>query len=143
LCRLNLEKAPQASAAYIPKIRPAYSVPLPVEQKVPPVYARAMKCFFERWSEIDDFLAHLAAMRCPVCGASGSFGRHGFICGHLDDRGGHGVRARRIRCRPKLGGCGRTWSLRPGDGQFRYCFGTRQAWNFLRNVLRGHSVKAA
>jgi len=102
-----------------------------------------MKCFFESWSGIDDFLDRLTAMRCPACGASGSFGRHGFIYGYLDDRGGYGMRARRIRCRPELGGCGRTQSLRPGERLFRYCFGTRQAWSFLKALLRGRSIKAA
>ncbi len=102
-----------------------------------------MNCFFENWSEIDGFLDRLAVMRCPACGASGSFGRHGFIYGHLDERGSYGVRARRIRCRPKRGGCGCTWSLRPGDRLFRYCFGTRKAWAFLKGILSGRSVKAA
>ncbi len=102
-----------------------------------------MMRFFASWEEIILFLDRLAAMRCPACGASGSFARHGFIRGYLNDRGGYGVRARRIRCRPTRGGCGRTWSLRPGDRFFRYCFGTRQAWDFLREVLAGRSVKSA
>lgn len=102
-----------------------------------------MKYFFESWSEIDAFLDRLTVLRCPVCGASGSFGRHGFIYGYLDGRGKYGIRARRIRCRPKLGGCGRTWSLRPGDRFLRYCFGTKEAWAFLKEWLRGRSVKAA
>lgn len=102
-----------------------------------------MKWFFKCWSEIDAFLDRLTAMRCPECGASGAFGKHGFIYGYLDDRGGYGIRARRIRCRPKLGGCGTTWSLRPGERLFRYCFGTRQAWAFLRALLRERSIKAA
>ena len=102
-----------------------------------------MNCFFPSLEMIDLFLDRLAAMRCPACGASGSFARHGFIRGHLDDRGAYGIRARRIRCRPEKGGCGRTWSLRQGDRLFRFCFGTRQAWNFLREVLAGRSVQAA
>lgn len=103
----------------------------------------AMRVFFKDWNEIGSFLEQLAGMRCPACGASGSFARHGFIRGHLDDRGAYGIRARRIRCRPNRGGCGRTWSLRPGDRLFRYCFGTKQAWVFLKELLRGRSVKAA
>jgi len=102
-----------------------------------------MKIFFDDWNEIGVFLERLCWMRCPACGASGAFGRHGFIRGYVDDRGTYGIRARRIRCRPKKGGCSKTWSLRPGEGMFRYCFGTRQAWAFLRGVLRGRSVKAA
>jgi len=102
-----------------------------------------MKYFFENWADIEVFLERMMAMCCPKCGACGALGRHGFIRGHLDDMGGHGVRARRIRCRPKKGGCGRTWSVRPGDSLFRYCFATRQAWAFLREILRGRSIKAA
>lgn len=102
-----------------------------------------MNCFFENWDEINIFLDGLMAMRCPVCGASGALSRHGFIRGYIDDRGSYGIRARRIRCRPKKGGCTKTWSLRPGDGLFRHCFNTKQAWAFLRGILRGRSVKAA
>ncbi len=102
-----------------------------------------MRIFFEDWNEINAFLNQLARMRCPACGAIGSFGRHGFIYGHLDDRGAYGIRARRIRCRPEKGGCRRTWSLRPGDRLFRYCFGTKQAWAFLKGILNGRSIKAA
>jgi hypothetical protein len=103
-----------------------------------------MKIFFENWKEIDAFLEHLPSMRCPACGASGAFGRHGFIHGLMDDSQDNDIiRARRIRCRPKRGGCGKTWSLRPGDRLFHYCFGTKQAWTFLRSILAGRSVKAA
>lgn len=102
-----------------------------------------MTIFFACWNEIEVFLERLCVMRCPVCGAIGSFARHGFIFGHLDDRGSFGIRARRIRCNPKRGGCGRTWSLRPGNRFFHFCFGTRQAWIFLREILKGRSVKAA
>lgn len=109
----------------------------------PPPYIGRMNCFFESWAEIAAFLGRLVFMRCPLCGASGALGSHGFIRGWVDDTGDEGVRARRIRCRPEKGGCGRTWSLRPGDRLFRYCFGTRQAWVFLRGILRGRSVKAA
>jgi hypothetical protein len=132
---LNLGKSP---AKPVPPISFSLSV---IQPRF--AYAWAMRIFFEGWDEIDAFLERLAAMRCPACGASGTFARHGFVYGHLDDRGAWGVRARRIRCRPKKGGCGKTWSLRPGARLFRFCFGTQQAWNFLREVLAGRSVKAA
>jgi len=102
-----------------------------------------MNIFFENWNVIWAFLEQLPWMRCPACGASGAFGRHGFIRGHLDDRSGYGVRARRIRCRPEAGGCGKTWSLRPAGRLFRYCFGTKKAWAFLRAILAGRSVQSA
>ena len=102
-----------------------------------------MNIFFENWNVIGAFLEQLPWMRCPACGASGAFGGHGFIRGYVNDRGDYGIRARRIRCRPETGGCGKTWSLRPGVRLFRFCFGTKQAWVFLRAFLAGRSVKAA
>ena len=102
-----------------------------------------MNCFFKDVSEIVAFLGKLLFMRCPNCGVSGTLGKHGFIYGSIDDQGGYDVRAYRIRCRPKKGGCGKTWSLRPGDRLFRFCFGTKQAWQFLKALLQKQSVKAA
>ena len=104
-----------------------------------------MNLFFESWADIKAFLNRLVAMRCPFCGASGSLVRHGFIYGYVDDRciDQSGIRARRIRCHPRKGGCGAAPSLRPGDRLFRYCFSTKLAWAFLRELLRGRSVKAA
>ena len=102
-----------------------------------------MNVFFADWDEVEGFLQQRPWMRCPYCGAVGALGRHGFILGYVNDRGDFGVRARRIRCRPKKGGCGKTWSLRPGDRLFRYCFGTQQAWRFLSGLMQKQSIKAA
>jgi hypothetical protein len=103
-----------------------------------------MNIFFECWDTVYAFLERLAWMRCPACGVVGALGLHGFIRGYVDDScDNEAIRARRIRCRPKRGGCGKTFSLRPGDRLFHYCFGTKQAWGFLRKILAGHSVKAA
>ena len=110
---------------------------------MPLTYDRRMIYFFTDWSEIDAFLDKLLFMRCPKCGASGTLGRHGFIKGWVDDSDVENVRARRIRCRPKKGGCGKTWSLRCGDRLFRFCFGTMQAWEFLKALRQKQSVKAA
>ena len=41
-----------------------------------------MDCFFESWAEIAAFLGRLVFMRCPLCGASGALGSHGFIYGY-------------------------------------------------------------
>jgi hypothetical protein len=102
-----------------------------------------MNIFFENWDEVELFLLRLPFMCCPICGASGSMGKHGYIYGYVNDRGMYDIRAKRIRCRPHMGGCGYSPSLRPGDRLFRYCFNARQGWSFLRELLRGRSIKAA
>ena len=87
-------------------------------------------------------LQHLSSLQCPRCGATGVFNRHGTLEGFvsLDQRG---IRAWRIYCRPRKGGCGYTPSLRLDSSLARRCIDAQTLWIFLKLLLEGEGVQSA
>jgi hypothetical protein len=87
-------------------------------------------------------LTSLATLQCPQCGAIGFFKRHGYIRGWLSPNQ-RGIRAWRIYCNPRRGGCGHAPSLRLNSVLPHRCLDADTVWVFLICLLSGGSVKAA
>jgi len=103
-----------------------------------------MPFFFRTWKDIEIVLCNLAAMRCPLCGASGTLIRHGFLRGFVAHNR-RGIRGRRVRCKrsPRRKGCAHTFSLRITGTLPRRCFNAQGLWAFIQGLREGRSIKAA
>jgi hypothetical protein len=106
------------------------------------VYVAGVQRFFSTKSKLFAVLAHLASVQCPVCGLTGRFKRHGVIRGYVtpDCRG---IRAWRIYCNPKRGGCGHAPSLRVSSVLPHRCLSAGTVWSFLDGLRKGLSIQAA
>ena len=104
----------------------------------------SLPVFFKDEEGVRAFLARLVLAVCPNCGASRTFGPHGFIYGFTSPES-YGKRARRIRCRRDGGyrGCGKTFSLRRASSLPWRCFGTRDVWRFIRALQTARCIKKA
>lgn len=101
-----------------------------------------MRVFFKDTGEIQRFLAQAHLMRCAHCGACGALRRHGYIRGHLS-AGEYGIRAWRIYCHPRHGGCGKAPGIRLSACLLNTCLGSRLLWDFIRALAEARSIKAA
>jgi hypothetical protein len=106
------------------------------------VYPGAMPTFFPSLAALETFLRSLHTLSCPVCGAGGTYKRHGYIRGFVSVLQ-HGIRAWRIYCNPRRGGCGRAPSLRLAESLHHRCMDAGLLAAFLSALLRGLSTKAA
>lgn len=101
-----------------------------------------MPTFFSSRLALETFLRSLHTLSCPVCGAEGTYKRHGYIRGFVSVLT-YGVRAWRIYCNPKRGGCGRAPSLRLAESLHHRCMDAGVLAAFLAALLQGLSTKAA
>ena len=103
-----------------------------------------MRFFLETWKDIGIVLDNLAAMQCPLCGATGTLIRHGFNRGFIAPRR-RGVRSRRVRCKRSScrNGCTHTFSLKLGATLPRRCFRAKGLWKFIQKLRQGASIKNA
>ena len=101
-----------------------------------------MRTFFESRCEIETFLNQLHLLVCPFCGATETFVRHGFIRGYISPVQ-RGIRAWRVHCKRKRGGCGRAPSVRLAENLMHRCLTATPLWSFLLALLQAPSVKAA
>ncbi|MDA3873429.1 MAG: hypothetical protein PF795_05670 [Kiritimatiellae bacterium] len=79
---------------------------------------------------------------CPRCRHVGALKRHGTIQGYVSPSE-RGVRAWRIYCNPKRGGCGHAPSVRLNTSLHHRCILSSTLWAFLRTWMRGDSIRAA
>ena len=103
-----------------------------------------MRFFFRNWKDVGLVLDSLAAIQCPLCGASGTLIRHGFNRGYLTPRR-RGIRSRRVRCKksPRRNGCTHTFCLKIGKTLPRRCFRAKGLCTFIQRLREGRSIKAA
>jgi len=101
-----------------------------------------MKWFFASKELLLRFLQQLSSLQCPRCGAVGCFNRHGLLLGFVSPNQ-EGIRAWRIYCRPRQGGCGYTPSLRLDSTLPRRYVDAQTIWIFLKLLLKSDSVQAA
>ena len=105
-------------------------------------YAPRMQVFFGSRLENERFLRGLHLQSCPVCGATESFVRHGYVWGYVTP-GQWGIRRWRIHCKRARGGCGKAPSVCLAATLLRRYFTAVQLWAFIRELVRAPSVKAA
>ncbi len=98
--------------------------------------------FFDDLNSLFSFLSRLSLMACPRCHQVGLFKRHGYIQGFVSPSE-RGIRAWRIYCNPRRGGCGHAPSLRLATGLFRRCISTAVLWAFLDAWAKGATVREA
>jgi len=101
-----------------------------------------MITFFPSNKLLFNALNSLSSLACPRCGAVGLFKRHGYIRGWLSPNQ-RGIRAYRIYCNTRRGGCGHAPSLRLSSVLPHRFLHADTLWSFLRGLLRGRSVKAS
>jgi hypothetical protein len=98
--------------------------------------------FFSDVSSLEAFLSRLSCIACPKCHHAGALRRHGFIYGYLSPSE-QGIRARRVYCNPKRGGCGHAPSVRLADSLYHRCISAATLWAFLRAWMAGASTPNA
>ena len=104
-----------------------------------------MKRFFKTKKAIEQFLKRINTMTCPVCGAQGTFVRHGYIRGYVSV-GEYGIRGWRIYCDPDSThgkGCGRAPSIWLSSTLLYRAFSAGQLCLFINALLSGLSVYSA
>lgn len=103
-----------------------------------------MQVFFTTEKEIGLFLSKLAGLCCPVCGATGTLVRHGYIRWRKG-RKENGIRAWRVRCKgnTRRKGCGHAPGIRLGNTLPRRYFSADELWAFIRELLDARSIKSA
>ena len=104
-----------------------------------------MQRFFENKGAIERFLKRLQKLTCPLCGATGTFVRHGFIRGSVSETE-YGIRGWRIFCdpdSPQGTGCGWGPGLWLSSTLLRRCFTSEQLLLFILALCEGLSVYAA
>lgn len=104
-----------------------------------------MQRFFKSKGAIERFLNQRLNLTCPLCGATGTFERHGFIRGSVSETE-HGIRGWRIFCDPKSPrgrGCGWGPGLWLSSTLLRRCFSAEQLLLFIQALSAGFSVYAA
>ncbi len=105
----------------------------------------AMKRFFKTKKAIEHFLKRINTMTCPVCGAQGTFVRHGYIRGYVSVSE-YGIRGWRIYCDPdstRGNGCGWAPSVWLSSTLLYRCFSAEQLCLFINALLSGLSVYSA
>lgn len=98
--------------------------------------------FFPSLQAIQVFLNQLTAFPCPACQRAGALRRHGFIWGYSSPSS-RGIRAWRVLCKPRHGGCGRSFSIRRSTSLLHCCFSSQQLSLFFQSLLERPSIKAA
>ena len=104
-----------------------------------------MRRFFRDRGELERFFKRLPGLVCPVCGAHGTFVRHGYIRGAVSPTE-YGIRGWRIFCDPKSPrgkGCGWGPGLWLSSTLLRRCFTAEQLLVFILALCAGDSVRAA
>jgi len=104
-----------------------------------------MQRFFENKGAIERFLKRLQKLTCPLCGATGTFVRHGFIRGSVSETE-YGIRGWRIFCdpdSPRGTGCGWGPGLWLSSTLLRRCFTAEQLLLFILALCAGLSVRAS
>ena len=107
-------------------------------------YPASMQVFFTTEKEIGLFLSRLAGLCCPVCGATGTLVRHGYIR-WKKGRKENSVRAWRVHCKgnTRRQGCGHAPSVRLGNTLPRRYFSADELWAFIQELLDARSIKNA
>jgi len=98
--------------------------------------------FLQSLSDIQAFLQQLSAWPCIFCQRAGALRRHGFIRGYISPSR-RGIRAWRVFCKPRHGGCGRSFSIRRSTSLVFCCFSSKQLSLFIHALLDSPSIKAA
>ncbi len=98
--------------------------------------------FLPSLKAIHVFRRQLAVFPCPTCHRRGALRRHGFIRGYISSSS-KGIRAWRVFCKPRHGGCGRSFSLRRSRSLPRCCFSSIQLSSFINHLSKNTSIKAA
>lgn len=98
--------------------------------------------FFPDMAALRSFLSSLPWTACPRCQHKGALKRHGHIQGYISPSE-RGIRAWRIYCNPKRGGCGHAPSVRLATSLFRRCISTSVLWALLSAWAQGASVREA
>jgi hypothetical protein len=98
--------------------------------------------FFYDLPAMDLFLSRLPSIACPRCHHTGALRRHGFIRGYVSPSE-QGIRARRVYCHPKRGGCGHAPSVRLAESLYHRCISAATLWAFLRAWMAGASTPNA
>jgi len=98
--------------------------------------------FFPHTDSLFSFLSCLHRTACPRCRHNGALKRHGYIRGFVSSSE-HGIRAWRIYCNPKRGGCGHAPSVRLDTSLVRRCISTAVLWAFLSVWAQGGTVREA
>jgi hypothetical protein len=104
-----------------------------------------MRRFFRDKGELDRFFRRLSTLVCPLCGAEGTFVRHGYIRGAISPTE-YGIRGWRIFCDPDSSrgrGCGWGPGLWLRSTLLRRCFTAEQLLLFILALCAGLSVRAA
>ena len=100
------------------------------------------KRFFPDLSALEAFLGSLPALPCPRCHHAGAMKRHGCIKGYVspDEKG---IRAWRVYCNRKRGGCGHTPSVRLDSSLRHRCISTVTLSLFLDEWVDKASIREA
>jgi len=98
--------------------------------------------FFTDLDSIFAFLAGLRQVACPRCHHVGALKRHGTLVGFVSPSK-QGIRAWRIYCNPKRGGCGHAPSVRIGNTLHHRCISTHTLWSFLHQWTKEKHVRLA
>lgn len=100
------------------------------------------QCFFPDLPALSAFLLRLPAVTCPRCNHVGALKRHGFIRGYVSPDQ-TGIRAWRVYCNPKRGGCGHAPSVRLSTSLYHRCISTAVLWAFLNAWVDKASLREA
>ena len=98
--------------------------------------------FFPNLSSLAAFLRRLSCVACPKCRHTGALKRHGCIKGYVS-RSEQGIRAWRVYCNPKRGGCGHAPSVRLDSSLHHRCLSTATLWAFLSAWIDKASIREA
>ena len=104
-----------------------------------------MQRYFKDKEELDRFFGCLPHMVCPLCGATGTYVRHGYIYGYITPTE-YGIRGWRIFCdpdSPRGRGCHWGPGLWLSSTLIRRCFTAWQLTVFIFALSAGLSVRAA
>lgn len=98
--------------------------------------------FFSSRSALEGFLSTLCTAACPKCHHVGALKRHSHIYGYISPLE-RGIRARRVYCNPKRGGCGHAPSVRLAESLYYRCLSAAVVWAFLSAWVDKASVREA
>ena len=104
-----------------------------------------MKRYFKNINAIDRFLEGSNTITCQVCGAQGTFVRHGYILGSVS-KDEYGIRGWRIYCDPDSphgAGCGWAPAIWLSSTLLYRCLSTGQLCLFITALQSGCSVYSA
>jgi hypothetical protein len=100
------------------------------------------KRFFPDLPALAAFLLRLPSVTCPRCHHAGAMKRHGYILGYVSPDA-QGIRAWRVYCCRKRGGCGHAPSVRVDRSLYHRCISTVTLWAFLSAWVNKASIREA